>query len=210
MTVLDLTHPITPDMPVYPGDPQPRLTTLASMPGDGFRQLELTLTTHTGTHVDAPAHLLEHGAALDRYAPGDFAGPGIVLDARQDEAALLQALDTPPAQRAAFVLFRTGHGALWGRTEYLTGWPVISEAVLARLAARHVKGVGVDCLSVDPPACTDMRLHRLLLSADVLIYENLALPDALPGHGFLFVGAPLSLPATDGAPVRALALCDPA
>ena len=70
MTVLDLTHPITPDMPVYPGDPQPRLTTLACMPRDGFRQLELKLTTHTGTHVDAPAHLLEHGAALDRYAPG--------------------------------------------------------------------------------------------------------------------------------------------
>ena len=91
-----------------------------------------------------------------------------------------------------------------------SGWPVISEAVLARLAARHVKGVGVDCLSVDPPACTDMRLHCLLLSAGVLIYENLALPDALPGHGFLFVGAPLSLPAADGAPVRALALCDPA
>ena len=61
MTVLDLTHPIAPDMPVYPGDPQPRLTPLAFLPEDGFRQLGMTLTTHTGTHVDAPAHLLERG-----------------------------------------------------------------------------------------------------------------------------------------------------
>lgn len=208
MTVLDLTHPIAPDMPVYPGDPQPRLTPLAVLPEDGFRQLGMTLTTHTGTHVDAPAHLLERGETLDRFSPGAFVGPAVALDALRDESDLLRALDAPAARDAAFVLFRTGHGALWGRPEYQRSWPAVPESALRLLAGRRVKGVGVDCLSVDPPGCGAMSLHRLLLSAGVLIYENLRLPGELPGGGFVFVGAPLSLPASDGAPVRALALCD--
>lgn len=206
MNIIDLTHTVSGGMPVYPGDAQPCLTPLATLERQGFRQLELRMSTHTGTHVDAPAHLLPGGAALDAYPLSAFVGPALVLDGRLGEAPLFAALDSPDARRAQFVFFYTGHSALWGRPEYRTDWPAPSARLLRQLADRGVKGVGVDTLSVDAPDCAALDNHRLLLRAGILIFENLTRLEQLLYRPFTFVGAPLKLPQADGAPVRALAI----
>ena len=62
--LIDLTHTITPEMPMYPGSPAPALVPAAALDRDGYRETVLTLASHTGTHMDAPAHMLGDGASL--------------------------------------------------------------------------------------------------------------------------------------------------
>ena len=82
MKMLDLTHCITPEMPVYPGTEPPRLTAACTMEKDGFRETLLEMYSHTGTHMDAPAHMLPKGRTLDDFPAETFAGRGFVLDCR--------------------------------------------------------------------------------------------------------------------------------
>ena len=206
MKIIDLTHTLTGDIPVYPGDPPPRLTPCATIEERGFRQLSIEIGSHTGTHVDAPAHLLPGGITLDMYPLEAFIGPALVLDCRLSEEQMRLALRIQSARRAQFVFFRTGHGALWGRPEYSTPWPTPPESILRLLVSRGIKGVGVDAMSVDPAGDSDLPNHRLLMEAGLLIFENLARLELLPMGIFTFVGTPLRLPRADGAPVRALGI----
>lgn len=80
MKMLDLTHCITPEMPVYPGTEPPRLTAACTMEKDGFRETLLQMYSHTGTHMDAPAHMLPNGRTLDDFPAETFAGRGFVVD----------------------------------------------------------------------------------------------------------------------------------
>lgn len=78
-SVVDLTHPIEAHTLPYPGDPAPALRAVASVTSDGFALTQVTLTTHTGTHMDAAAHVIEGGRALREYPPEDFMGRACAL-----------------------------------------------------------------------------------------------------------------------------------
>ena len=80
MRVLDFTHRIEPDMPVYPGTEPPRLSPANTYEKDGFRETLLSLYSHTGTHMDAPAHLFAHQPTLDALPAAQFVGPALVVD----------------------------------------------------------------------------------------------------------------------------------
>ena len=82
MSVLDLTHTISGEMPVYPGTEKPVLTTACTIETAGYRETLLHMYSHTGTHMDAPAHMIARGRTLDSYGVEKFVGPGFVLDCR--------------------------------------------------------------------------------------------------------------------------------
>ena len=81
LEVVDLTHAVRPDMPVFPGTQPPRLEDSYTIGRDGFAEKTLHLVSHTGTHIDAPGHILPGAPRLDAFAAGSFLGPGVVLDA---------------------------------------------------------------------------------------------------------------------------------
>ena len=76
MTVIDLTHTIREDMPVYPGTEQPRLTTACTVSQCGYRETLLHMYSHTGTHMDAPAHMIDGALTLDGCGADRFVGRG--------------------------------------------------------------------------------------------------------------------------------------
>ena len=78
--LIDLTHTIMPEMPMYPGSPAPALVPAAALDRDGYRETVLTLASHTGTHMDAPAHMLRDGASLESLPVSRFCGRAMVLD----------------------------------------------------------------------------------------------------------------------------------
>ena len=208
MEIIDLSHRIEPGMPVYPGTDAPVLERPFDLDKDGFAETKLSLMSHTGTHMDAPAHILDRGKTLDRMPISAFYGQGICIDATPEQMEIA-AQDLTPYEdmikTADFVLFRTGWSRLWGTAGYFEGYPVLSPEAAHRLSESGLKGVGFDTISADGPADTSFLIHGILLGKDMIIIENLANLDQLPRAGFFIACFPLHFVEADGSPVRAVA-----
>lgn len=209
MRVLDLSQAISADMPVYPGTEGPRITAANTIERDGFAEKLLGFYSHTGTHIDAPGHMLPGGTTLDRFEAGKFVGRARVLDLRGLGPVIPASLVEGAAASIAgcdFVLLRTDWSARWGGGGYFEGFPVLSGEAARLLAGLGLKGLGVDAISVDPVGSQDFPVHRILLGADMIIVENLRGLGSLPPGEFIFSCLPLSIEDADGSPVRAVAM----
>ena len=209
--LIDMTHTITPDIPVYPGTPVPGLSPACTLTRDGFRETMLTLSSHTGTHMDAPAHLLQNGTALDQMPMSQFSGRATVLDVSGLEGgnviteAFLRARHDD-IYCVDFVLFYTGWEDRWGGPEFLEDrFPVPDEAAARYLVSCGLKGVGTDAVSIDRMEGGGLPVHNILLKAGVLSLENLCLKKVRGRKDFLFFAIPLKFQNADGAPIRAFA-----
>jgi len=209
MRIIDLTHPLEPGMPVYPGTPPVKIEPLAAMEEDGFREARLHLTSHTGTHMDAPAHMLCGGKRLDELNPESFMGTARCLRAESGgvTAARLEK-ELPRTPDCDFLLLHTGWDRYWGRDDYFTGYPVIHAAAATWLAAYGLKGIGLDTPSPDPMDSADYPAHRILLEKRILLIENLRGLDRLPEKEFRLIALPLPIQGGDGAPARVIAIFD--
>ena len=208
MKVYDLTHTIRNDMPVYPGTEQPRLTTACTIEEVGYRETLLHRYSHTGTHMDAPAHMLPDGAALDRYPGEKFVGAAIVVDCRGEKDISLPLLQRYDLSGVDFVLFCTGWDKKWGTPAYYENFPCLTAEAAAYLAALPLKGVGEDSISLDPCDSTEFPNHITLMKAGFINTENLTGLDALLGRRFTFVTLPLKFENADGCSCRAIAMED--
>jgi len=211
MQFFDLTHTITTDMPVYPGTTPPQITEASRITRDGYREKSLNFYSHTGTHIDAPAHLFEYGHTLDTVPVDQFFGKAIVLDASHHPGRDIELADlslTNANAEVDFVIFYTGWYHKWGTTAFFTDFPVPSIKTAKYLAELSIKGVGTDAISIDPAGATDFYLHKILLQNNILILENLTNLAGLVDQIFTLCCWPLKIAEADGAPVRAVAICD--
>nr|WP_320131325.1 cyclase family protein [uncultured Holophaga sp.] len=199
MPILDLSHPLQPGMPLFPGTPEPVLIPLATVEQEGYGERWLGFASHAGTHMDAPAHLLPGGRHLDDFPLDHFEGPGLALD-------LKGPLEVPPGFR--FLLLRTGWEHRWGSPSYFEGFPVLAEETATRIAGLGLSGVGIDAPSFDPVDSVELPVHRILLRAGLCLIENLRGLEALGDRPFRFSALPLPLPRAEGSPVRATARLD--
>ena len=212
MRVIDLSQTIHPDMPCYPGTPQPVFQQLSSIEKDGYAEQLLTLSSHTGTHVDLPSHILPEGNSLDALSLDRFTGKGFAIDLR----ALVCGVISPgelqgyevQLQECDFLLLCSGWSEYWGRGEYYTGYPVLSPEAALWLTGFHLKGIGVDMISVDSSDSVDFSVHSMLLRSGILIIENLADLSSLLHSTFIFSCFPLKIAQAEAAPLRAVALVD--
>jgi len=207
MRVVDLTHSISAEMPTYPGDPSPSMDAVSGYGDTGYVTRRLCLGSHTGTHVDAPAHMLPGGRTLDHYPVDHFAGPAAVVSvpakATVEHDSLRACVDGLPAD--GFLLLNTGWHRLWGTGRYFHDYPALSVAAATWLVERGLRGIGVDTPSVDAAGSTNYPVHRALLGCGMVIVENLAGLDRLPEGPVWFTAFPLPLASADGSPVRAVA-----
>jgi len=210
MRIVDLTYSIYEGMPVYPGTEPPQILDACTIEGDGFAEKKITFFSHTGTHMDVPAHIMEGGATLDHLAVERFCGKACVVDVRPAIGRAIDRAMFKPCQAILdgmdFILLRSGWSALWGDEGYLRGYPVLTPEAAEWLCQLGLKGIGVDMLSVDGEGSPDFPIHRILLARNILIIENLTNLDALPPDIFDFWCLPLQIANGDGAPVRAVAV----
>jgi arylformamidase len=190
--IIDISLPIGPDTPVWPGDPpvlvEPVARVAAGDPADVSR---LQLGTHTGTHVDPPAHFLPGGVTVDELPLDVLIGPAFVADLTGGGPIDAGRLAAAVPAGTTRLLLRTGgtHGAL---TAAGARWLVES----------GVRLVGADTLSLEPTS-EDYPVHHELLGAGVIIVEGLDLSRAAAGP-YQLVCLPLRITAGDGAPARAV------
>ena len=208
MEIVDLTRPLGPGTPVFPGDPAISLTRVATHDTEGYEVTQICLGSHSGTHVDAPRHFFADGATLSDYPVERFIAEGIVIDVRGarsgivDPEFLASCLERTPVERGGFVLLWTGDPDP-GPTD-TPPCITLSLDAAALLLEKGVTLVGTDGPDLDAEGGS-YPVHRLLLGAGVLLAENLCNLERLGPGRVQCVFLPLAVEDTDGAPVRAIA-----
>ncbi|NUL44225.1 cyclase family protein [Cellulosimicrobium funkei] len=182
---MDLTRPISTGMPVFPGDPEVRISTALTCAKDGLEVSGLSFGSHTGTHVDAPSHIVPGGRTVDQLHLDELCGPALVLGIEGLQAeqlitasrirSLIRDRDAVPAR----VVLCTGWDRVWDGHDPED--EVVRHPSLAPDAARWlwdagVRMLGTDTLSPDPtvpvePA--DLPVHEVFLGNDGVLVENL-------------------------------------
>jgi kynurenine formamidase len=225
-SVLDLTHTMTPDTPVWPGNEPFQVETVKDYATDGFYAQGLTFWEHTGTHLDAPAHFVE-GADTAEFVPvANFVAPLVVIDISDrvgsDEDTSLTVDDIAaweevngPIPEGAFVAMHSGWAARIGEPESFVNMDAEGimhypgfhpDATTMLVEERAVVGIGVDTLSLDPGNSTDFGSHIAVLGSGNFGLEGLANLDQAPAAGAtIVVGASKHLNAS-GGPARVFAL----
>lgn len=207
----DLSHPLHTGMQVYPGDPGVDLLPALELARDGAAVTALHLGSHTGTHVDAPAHTVAAGRTMDRVGLDELVGDALIIrvPGLGDRATIgVDDLGELPERVPSIVVVDTGWAAHFG-TERALRHPALGVDAARLLVDRGMHVLGVDTLSPDPTdaaGTTDFPVHEVVLGGDGLIVENLTGLEGLPAHVRIGV-FPLRL-AGDGAPARAVAFVD--
>ena len=211
MKVIDLTHTIKENMPVYPGTDTPKFIPANSYEKDGFKETLLQMYTHTGTHMDPPAHLFAGRTTLDQFPPEQFIGRALGIDCRdlkEGQSISMEHIRAAgeQAERADFLLFNLGWDKRWGTDAYYGDYPCLDDGALDFILAGHYKGIGFDVIGLDPIADQNLTRHKKLFrERDIVNIENLKNLDLCGGDLFWFSCFPLKLENCDGAPVRAVA-----
>lgn len=206
MHIYDVSVDITPDMPVWPGDPAVVLERVQSIAqGSNANVSQLACGVHIGTHVDAPLHFLDGAGAVETMRLEALTGRAYVVDLRRAgviDAATLQAARIP--SRAQRLLFRTRNSDLWRRGEktFHKDFVAVDDSGAAWLVGRKIRLVGVDYLSVAPFG-RSRPTHEILLKAKVAVVEGLDL-SRVPAGAYDLYCLPLKLIGSDGAPARAI------
>lgn len=211
MNVIDLTHRIQENMPVYPGTETPVLIPVNSYEKDGFRETKLQMYTHTGTHMDPPAHLFPDRTTLDQFPASQFIGMALVIDCRdlrEGDAITMAYLHRcgDKVSRAEFLLFNLGWDKRWGTDDYFGDYPCIDDEVLEYIIKGGYKGIGFDVIGLDPIADENLTRHKKLFrECDIVNIENLKNLEQCGEDLFHFSCFPLKIENSDGSPVRAVA-----
>lgn len=204
MPIVDLTRIISPDMPRFPGDAPPQLA--RSVISGSIRETALQFPSHTGTHMDAAAHVLPEGRCLNDYPLAQLMGYAVVLDCPRPHITLEDLAPTLALTGAPdFFILRTGWESRWGDASYFQDCPQLDEALVRQLACSCKKGIALDFPSVDPIDSIALPNHKLILGAGLVLIENLCNTAQLPRSAFHFIALPLHYIHADGAPVRAIA-----
>jgi len=206
--IIDLTHDIHPAMPLYPGMEPPAIEKALCIEDCGYEERRLTLFSHTGTHIDAPAHMVPGGATLGELGLESFLGPACVLDVRGRDFIEIKDLEeyAPALGQCAFALLRTGWEEHWGSQEYFQGWPALSVAAGRWLLGLPLRGIGIDAISMDRSDSTNYPVHHEIFARKLIVIENLCNLDKLMDAIFVLSVLPLKIPGLDGSPVRAVGL----
>lgn len=210
-TVIDLTHTFDERVPGF------KKETAKTLARDGWNASTLTIYSHAGTHMDAPAHFEVNEQTIDQIPVQHFMAEGILVKIEDPAPGMeigiahLGALADQDLTGKA-VLFNTGWSKYLGDIDmFRNHLPRIGRKLASFLVEKGVQIVGVE-----PPSVADVNnnvelteVHHILLGGDIIIVEGLTNLEDLSGAPFIFMALPLKIGRGDGAPVRAIAIETP-
>jgi len=206
MKIHDATLTISESLVTYPGDPATKITRVCVLgKGSESNLTKISMSAHTGTHVDAPVHFIEAAVAAEALDLNVLVGPAVVIDATKEisiSSGSLEALNIP--EGAERILFRTRNSEFWQSDSHIfsTDFVAITEDGAKWLVDKKIKLVGIDYLSI-APFHKAAPTHEILLRAGIIPIEGLNLSTIDPGLYFL-VCLPLKIKGSDGSPARVI------
>jgi arylformamidase len=208
MKIVDLSHILEESMYTFPGTEKPVFRESYTIEHHGYSEHSLSLTTHTGTHLDAPSHLLKDGKKVNEYNVSAFFGKAIRIDCTNRKYITSDTIKKvlTISEPIDFILLYTAWDNYWNLRKYSEGFPVLDPDTAEYIASLPLKGIGIDAVSFDPVENTELANHKMLMNRNILLIENLCNLSLLPENSFLFSCFPLNIKGADGSPVRATAI----
>jgi kynurenine formamidase len=182
----------------------PCLQQSADITSDGYSNFILTMGMHTGTHIDAPAHMLINGITIDKIPLSQLCCSAHTIDARDSLTVDARQIAPIPCKPGDALLITTGHDRFWGSPAYFKNYPILTTHAVKTIIDKQVGMIGLDTPSPDK---YPFEIHKLLFNNNIVILENLTNLRLLMNKKYIKLYAlPLKC-KTDGSPARVIAIC---
>ena len=215
MKLLDLTLTVSENIPTFPGSPQPSFVQDKNIKNDGYYSELLFLSSHTGTHLDAPYHFLENGTKIHEISLKRLVSNAILVKSRKKGDQSITKTDIQKFEKkhgkipsGYTVIFWTGWQKMIKNSSYFIRNPGLSVAAAKYLVSKKINLVGTDSPSIDLGKDKRFPVHHIFSKNNILIVENLANLEKIRSSKFHFVVLPLKLKGATGSPVRAIAFVE--
>ena len=212
MKPIDLSLSISESLPTFPGSPKPQFIIWSDINTDGYNLELLFLSSHTGTHLDAPFHFVKNGKKINQIPLNRLIGKGILIK--------LKKIKNSPITKSDITLFEKKNGKIpnnssiffyteWQKNlkndNYFTENPGLDSSSAKYLASKKTNLVGIDSPSIDLGKDESFTVHKILSKNNILIVENLTNMNKIQSKEFDFIILPLKIKDATGSPVRAVA-----
>jgi arylformamidase len=202
MRIYDVSVPLSGALPTFPGDPPFELQSICKIgPASPYALSRIACGSHTGTHVDAPAHFIAGGAAVDELPLEILMGKARVVELAESDSIAREHLEALDLSDDLRLLIKTRMSGQPREPEFRSDYSYLTTEAAVYLAQIGIKLVGTDCCSIEQFGNHDYPAHRALLSAGVVIVEGLDLAEVEPGE-YEMACLPLRVVGADGAPAR--------
>ena len=200
--IYDISMSITQEMLLYPGTEPVQITEEKKFKEDGYNLTSLSLSTHTGTHLDAPLHFIDQGKEICDFSVNDFMISVQVVNIKNKKEIKVSELEEINFTRNN-ILFKTVNSKILDDSKFDKSYVGLTEESAEYLISKEIKFIGIDYLSVGKHGIGNQKVHRMLLQNEILLLEGVDLSDIVPGE-FTLIALPLKLEGAEGSPVRAV------
>ena len=215
MKVIDLTLTVSEKIPTFPGSPKPHFIEWETIPKDGYNLELLFLSTHTGTHIDAPFHFVKNGKKILEINPERLVNEAVLIRVGKNSNRSISKTDIQnfeqkngKIENGSTVIFYTGWQKNLNKEFYFSENPGLSISAAKYLASKKINMVGIDSPSIDLGTDSKFSVHHILAKNNILIVENLANLNKIKSNNFHLITSPLKLKNATGSPIRAFGFVD--
>jgi kynurenine formamidase len=209
---IDLTLTISESIPSFPGSPKPQFISWSNLKEDGYNLELLFLSSHTGTHLDAPYHFVKNGLKINQIPLDRLIGKAILIKIKKTKNNAITKSDIILFEKKngkipnkSSIFFFTGWQKNLQKKNYFTENPGLDISAAKYIASKKINLVGIDSPSIDLGNDESFNVHHIFSKNNILIVENLTNLKKISSKEFNFTILPLKLKDATGSPVRAIA-----
>ncbi|MDD3014151.1 MAG: cyclase family protein [Candidatus Gastranaerophilales bacterium] len=199
--IFDVTLTLKENITVYPDDPTFNIEYLAKTVTDGYNLTKIDLCSHTGTHIDAPAHFIQDGASIDELPLDVLIGKVLVLDFTNVDFIDLQNLKSIDLDKYKRILFKTSNSNILEKNIFSKNYTYITPEAAQYLVKKDIRLIGFDYYTIDKYNSNNLS-HKILLKNNVIIIETINLNGINAGE-YELIALPLKIKA-EGSPARVI------
>ena len=215
MKIIDHTLTVSEKIPTFPGSPKPQFIEWETIAKDGYNLELLFLSSHTGTHIDAPFHFVKNGKKIHEILPERLVNEATLIKIKKKA--------NQPILKTDIQKFEKKHGQIKSGTAvvFWTGWqknleaefyfsknPGLAVSAAKYLVSKKINLVAIDSPSIDLGSDLKFSVHHILAKNNILIVENLANLEKINSDKFHLITSPLKLKNATGSPIRAFGFID--
>jgi arylformamidase len=208
--ILDLTREVRNETKVFPGSPLPKFIPWTKMDVHNYDSEVIFMSTHTGTHMDAPSHFASNASSIDKISVNRFISNAILITIKKGSNQVITTGEIESSDVRIMdgdsIVFSTSWENEVDKDYFFSDSPGLSEDAAKYLINKKVNAVCIDSPSIDRGSDNDFPVHKILLSREILVVENLCNLNKLKTQYFTLVMTPLKLSGASGSPIRAIAI----